>query len=77
MMNRQPDWRVCQVKINLERQRALDRVITTDRYAMVNIPDFTLTIFDEGKPIKDMKVIVGRLDRKSPLMSDRIRLLVF
>ena len=77
MMNRDPGWRVCQVKINLDRLRALDRVITTDRYALVNIPDFTLTIFDDGKPIKEMGVIVGRLDRKSPLMSDRIRFLVF
>lgn len=77
MMNRKPDWRVCQVRINLDRQRALDRVITTDRYALVNIPSFDLTIFDDGKPLKEMKVIVGRLDRKSPLMSDMIRLLVF
>jgi murein L,D-transpeptidase YcbB/YkuD len=77
MMNRAPGWRVCQVKINLDRQRVLDRVITTDRYALVNIPDFTLTIFDEGKPIKEMKVIVGMLDRKSPLMSDKIRFIVF
>jgi len=77
MMNRDPAWRVCQIRINLDRLRALDRVITTDRYALVNIPDFSLTIFDGGKPIKEMKVIVGRLDRKSPLMSDMIRLLVF
>jgi murein L,D-transpeptidase YcbB/YkuD len=77
MMNREPSWRVCQVKINLDRMRALEHVIVTDRYAMVNIPEFNLTIFEGAKPIKEMKVIVGRLDRKSPLMSDNIRLLVF
>jgi len=77
MMNRDPSWRVCQIKINLDRLRALDSVIVTDRYALVNIPDFKLTIFEGGKPIKEMNVIVGMLDRKSPLMSDNIRLLVF
>ncbi len=77
MMNRDPAWRVCQIKINLDRLRALDRVIVTDRYALVNIPDFKLTIFEGGKPIKEMNVIVGMLDRKSPLMSDNIRFLVF
>ncbi len=77
MMNRQPDWRVCQIAINLDRLRSLDHVITTERYALVNVPDFSLNIFEGGKPTHKMKVIVGRLDRKSPLMSDRIRFIVF
>jgi murein L,D-transpeptidase YcbB/YkuD len=77
MMNRTPAWRVCQIKINLDRLRALKHVITTERYALVNVPDFSLTISEGGKPVNSMKVIVGRLDRKSPLMSDMIRFIVF
>lgn len=77
MMNRTPSWRLCQIKVNLDRQRALKHIITTERYALVNVPDFRLTIYEEGKPYHNMKVIVGRLDRKSPLMSDNIRFIVF
>ena len=77
MLNAQPDWRVCQIKINLDRMRAIDELTSSGRYAIVNIPDFDLTLVDGGKEIMNMKVIVGRLDRKSPLMSDEIRFLVF
>ncbi len=77
MMNRDPAWRVCQIKVGLDRLRALKHVITTERYAIVNVPDFMLTIYENGKPINSMKVIVGMYNRQSPLMSDRIRFIVF
>ncbi len=76
-MNVEPPFRLCQIKVNLDRLRALKHVITTERYAMVNVPDFSLTIYEGGAPIKQMKVITGMLDRKSPLMSDNIRFIVF
>ncbi|MFH1830497.1 MAG: L,D-transpeptidase family protein [Pseudomonadota bacterium] len=77
MLSTQPDWHVCQIKINLDRMRALDELLSKDRYALVNLPDFTLKIVDDSQEVMKMKVIVGRVDRKSPLMSDMIRFIVF
>ncbi len=77
MLNAQPDWRVCQIKINLDRRRALDELLSAERYAVVNLPDFSLKVVDGNKEFLKMKVIVGMLDRKSPLMSDEIRFIVF
>jgi murein L,D-transpeptidase YcbB/YkuD len=76
-LNAQPDWRVCQIKINLDRLRAVNKLLSEERYALVNLPDFGLKVFENGQAVLDMKVIVGRLDRKSPLMSDQIRFIVF
>jgi len=77
MMNRDPQWRICQIRINLDRLRALKGKVNGGRYAVVNVPDFSLTIYEGGKPMHQMKVIVGMLSRKSPLMSDMIRFIVF
>jgi len=76
-MNVEPSFRASQVRVNLDRLRALKHVLTTQRYAMVNIPDFSLTIYEGGAPIKQMRVITGMLDRKSPLMSDNIQFIEF
>ncbi|MBN1282645.1 MAG: L,D-transpeptidase family protein [Proteobacteria bacterium] len=76
-LNYDPAFRACQVRVNLDRLRGLRHVIVTDRYALVNIPEFSLTIYENGAPIKEMKVIAGMVDRKSPLMSDNIRFIVF
>lgn len=68
--------RVCQIKINMDRMRSLDEHLNGD-YFLVNIPDFMLHIYESNKEVMNMKVIVGRRDRKSPVLDNSIKYIVF
>ena len=67
--------RIQQLASSMEYCR-LQPPFTDHRYILVNIPDFTLTLFEDGKPLLTMPVIVGRRDRQTPTMSGRISALV-
>ena len=47
-----------------------------DEYAEVNIPDFNLRYYRYGNKIMKRGVVVGRIDRPTPLFSDNIRFMV-
>lgn len=70
------DKRICQIQGNLDRFRTYYRKFG-DRYLVVNIPDFRLQVIEKGKKVMSMPAIVGRRDRKSPLLSKEISYLVF
>lgn len=61
-----PDRRIV---MNLERLRSLPK---TERFAMVNIAAQTLTMYEYGKPVDSMKVIVGMQDLPTPMISSVI-----
>jgi len=42
----------------------------------VNIPDFNLRYYKNGKKIMKMGIVVGRMDRPTPLFSDKIEYMV-
>ena len=42
----------------------------------VNIPDFNLRYYRNGQKIKKMGIVVGRMDRPTPLFSDQIEYMV-
>jgi murein L,D-transpeptidase YcbB/YkuD len=42
----------------------------------VNIPDFNLRYYRDGKKITKMGIVVGRMDRPTPLFSDKIEYMV-
>jgi L,D-transpeptidase YcbB len=44
---------------NMERWRWLPRDLGT-AYVMVNIPDYTLTVMDDGKPVWSTRIVVGQ-----------------
>lgn len=48
----------------------------SQRYVLVNIPDFTLTLFDRGDAVMSMPVIVGTMARQTPEFNGRISSLV-
>ena len=48
-INAPVETRLAQVVVNLERLRWMDRDLGA-RYLPVNIPDFTVTLFDDGEP---------------------------
>ncbi len=76
MMNVPAEVRVEQLKINLERWRWLPHYFG-ERYIVVNIADFSLKVYDGGRPAGRMRVIVGRPYRKTPVFSSRMTYLVF
>jgi len=47
-----------------------------DEYIEVNIPDFNLRYYRNGRKIMKKGVVVGRIDRPTPLFSDEIRFMV-
>jgi murein L,D-transpeptidase YcbB/YkuD len=67
--------RVRQIEINMERWRWIPHNLG-ERYLLVNIADFSLKVFENGRPASEMKVIVGRPFRKTPVFSSRMTYLV-
>jgi murein L,D-transpeptidase YcbB/YkuD len=60
---------------NLERWRWLPRDLG-NAYVMVNVPDYTLSVTQNGKPIWRTKIVVGKPgDLATPLLSETIKYL--
>ena len=60
--------RIATVEMNLERWRWTPRSLSA-RYVMVNIPAFTLELYDSGAPVLALRAIVGRRDWPTPITS--------
>lgn len=67
--------RVRQIELNLERWRWLPRDLG-ERYVLVDVPAFHLELVEEGTQVLTMRVVVGRVLRRTPVFSDHIRYLV-
>lgn len=74
-LNRSPQQRVAQIRLNLERLRWMPRDLG-DKYIQVNIPDFSLAVFQDEKRIFATKAIVGMPKRPTPILSAKIASLV-
>lgn len=68
--------RIEQVVANLERLRWMPDDLGP-RHVRVNVPDFRLVLVEDGRPVLEMPVVVGRPDRRTPLLATRITRLVF
>ncbi|MEM7443437.1 MAG: L,D-transpeptidase family protein [Pseudomonadota bacterium] len=75
-MNVTADQRVDQIVATMERWRWLPADLG-DRYIMVNVPDYTLDVVDQGLLVRSMDVIVGRRDRQTPLFSSALTYMEF
>lgn len=61
--------------INLERMRWLP---TQEKdYVMVNIPEFKLYMFEDGRQVFDMNVVVGKQGSGTQIFSDHLKYVVF
>lgn len=74
-LNITAEERVRQIEVNLERWRWLPRHLG-ERYVLVNIADFNLKLVEAGETTLEMRVVVGRPYRRTPVFSDRMRYLV-
>jgi murein L,D-transpeptidase YcbB/YkuD len=63
--------RIRQIALNLERLRWVPSVIPSD-FLLVNIPEFKLHVFHQGKQIMDMNVIVGKAMHKTVIFEGKI-----
>ena len=61
-MNAPIETRLAQVAVNLERLRWMNDDLGA-RHLVVNIPDFTVTLFEDGKPSWSSRVVVGKTQR--------------
>ena len=68
--------RIRTIELNLERWRWLPDPMP-GRYFMVNVPDFRLEAIESGKPVLDMRVVVGEPDNKTPIFADHMTHVVF
>lgn len=77
-LNVSVEERIGQIVLNLERWRWLPSELGT-RHILVNIPDFTLTAFDDNAEVLTMPVVVGAEfeGRKTPVFSDVMEYIVF
>lgn len=70
------EHRVDQIRLALERWRWLPRNLG-DRYILVNIPSYSLEVWDKGSNPVSMRVVVGRKDTPTPIFNDRMTHIVF
>ena len=75
MLNIPIQQRVRQIELNLERCRWIPRDLG-DRYILVNIADFKLSVIENLHPKMGMRVVVGRPYRRTPVFSAKMTYMV-
>ncbi len=68
--------RIRQLVVNLERARWFPGD-PGPRYVTVNVPSFELVLVENGSTVLKMPVVVGRKDRRTPLLSTHITQVIF
>jgi murein L,D-transpeptidase YcbB/YkuD len=74
-INAQPDGRLKQVIVNLERIRWINRDLGS-RHIYVNIPDFRASVMDNGTPTLSFRVVVGTGENQTAEFSDSMTHLI-
>ena len=67
--------RIDQVILNMERWRWLPKKFEPD-YLIVNIPEYRLRVYEQGKEALTMRVIVGKTLTATPVFSDKMEYVV-
>lgn len=71
------EYRLNQIRVNMDRLRALTGIWYEEKNIIVNIPDFTLNVNENGDSVLSMKVITGMKSRPTPLMSKEVSYIIF
>ncbi len=74
-LNTPVERRISEVMVNLERWRWLNRNLG-ERHILVNIANFSVEVVEDGTTVLDMRAIVGRQYRQTPVFSSRMTYLV-
>ena len=70
------EQRLQQVALNLERWRWMPDDLGA-KHLLVNIPFFHLIAREHGKPVMDIRVVVGKPGNETPIFSDEMETVVF
>ncbi|MBY0497844.1 MAG: L,D-transpeptidase family protein [Cyanobacteria bacterium] len=70
------DWRIQQVAINLQRWRYMPDDLG-EQHFLVNIPHYHLVARESGKPVMDIRVVVGKPGNNTPIFSEDMETVVF
>ena len=70
------DWRIHQVALNLQRWRYMPNELG-EQHFFVNIPYFHLIARESGKPVMDIRVVVGKPGNNTPIFSEDMETVVF
>jgi murein L,D-transpeptidase YcbB/YkuD len=70
------EWRIRQVALNLQRWRWMPDDLG-ERHFLVNIPYFHLIAREAGKPVMDIRVVVGKPGNNTPIFSEDMETVVF
>ena len=70
------DWRIRQVALNLQRWREMPDDLG-ERHFFVNIPYFHLVARESGRPVMDIRVVVGKPGNNTPIFSEDMESVVF
>lgn len=75
-LNRSPQSIVDQIRVALDMRRGAP-ARPRERRVEVNIPDYRLKVYDEGRVIMDMAVVVGGIVRQTPMIQARLTAVQF
>lgn len=75
IMNVPVQDRIRQIIVNMERWRWIPQSFEPD-YLIVNIPEYKLYVYEKGKIVLSMNVIVGKAINSTPVFSDRMEYIV-
>jgi len=64
------------ILLNMERWRWLPHDLGSF-YVNVNIPEFLVRVIADGKPIHTARVVVGKPDKQTPILSNEMQEIVF
>jgi L,D-transpeptidase YcbB len=67
-LNLPVERRIEQIELALERWRWMPRYLG-DRHILVNIPAFSLQLYDGGRPVLESRIVVGRPTRPTPRLT--------
>jgi murein L,D-transpeptidase YcbB/YkuD len=70
------DDRASRLALNLERWRWLPDDLGA-RHVLVNVPAFYMAVREQGRPVLEMKVVVGTRETKTPLFGATMETVVF
>lgn len=70
-----PRRRVEQLLLNISRQQEF-QAIAGERYLQVNVPEYRLRLYEQGEILLDMKTIIGRRSRQTPIFSSKVKTVV-
>lgn len=75
-LNISPDYRVRQIAFNMKRWRELPRDLG-ERYLWVNMTEYKLQLVTDDEVELDMRIIIGKSYRPTPVMQKHVSTLVF